>query len=299
MRLDNFDLNLLVALDALLAERNVTRAAERLNVTQSAMSASLRRLREALQDDLLVQVGRRMVPTAQALELAPRVSAALLQLRGLISSSTGFDPATSNRRFVIAASDYIATVLLTPLMRDFEQAAPGLRLDIVLPSERTPGLLDRGEYDLMLTPHEFMAEGHPAELVFEERQVVVGWSDNPILQQPLDLPTFINARHVGVRIDGRKTFVERALEQTGLSLNEELIAPSFIQVPHFLPGTGRIALMHERLARHMARILPLTLAEPPLAITPMQEMAQYHAARTGDTGLHWLLGKIHEQARRV
>src|SRR6478609_4616665 len=101
MRLDGFDLNLLLAFDTLLEERNVTRAAARLNVTQSAMSASLRRLREALGDPVLLQHGKAMVPTPHALALAPEVSAALATLRRLIQPSGGFDPASATRVFRI------------------------------------------------------------------------------------------------------------------------------------------------------------------------------------------------------
>src|SRR5688572_30072281 len=117
MRLDNFDLNLLVAFDALLEERNVTWAARRLNVTQSAMSASLKRLRDSLGDPILVQHGKAMVPTPHALALAPEVARAIATLRSLISAGTAFDPTKSDRCFKIAASDYVTTVLLVPLLR--------------------------------------------------------------------------------------------------------------------------------------------------------------------------------------
>src|SRR5690606_23986690 len=101
MRLDNFDLNLLIAFDVLVEERNVTRAAARLNLTQSATSAALKRLRQAMQDDILVQHGKKMIPTSHALRLAPQVAAAIAQLRSLISASATFDPRTSTRRFQI------------------------------------------------------------------------------------------------------------------------------------------------------------------------------------------------------
>jgi DNA-binding transcriptional LysR family regulator len=133
MRLEGFDLNLLLAFDVLLEERSVTRAARRLNVTQSAMSASLKRLREALGDPILLQHGKRMVPTPHALALAPEVAASIAALRRLIQPSSGFDPATSPRVFRIAASDYIATVALAPLLRELEREAPSLKLEISLP----------------------------------------------------------------------------------------------------------------------------------------------------------------------
>ena len=299
MRFDNFDLNLLVALDALLAHCSVTRAAEQLNVTQSAMSAALKRLRLAFGDELLVQSGRSMVPTASAMQLAPLVREELLRIRSLVSSATAFEPATSDRKFRIAASDYITTVLLVPLQRRLARLAPGVCLDIVLPTTVTADRLDQGEFDLMLTPREFAAEDHPFDLIFEERQVVVGCRENPLLASPLSLGDFVGAGHVAVRIDGRKTFIENALGEMGLAVRTEVIAPSFIQVPHFLPGTLRLALMHERLARHMAQFLPLAIAAPPVAIPVMQEVAQYHAARAGDAGLAWLRGLIAEQVRAL
>jgi DNA-binding transcriptional LysR family regulator len=298
MRLDNFDLNLLVALDALLTERNVSRAAERLNVTQSAMSASLKRLRDAFQDPLLIQSGRSMVPTPHALALAPQVSEAILRLRSLISAGTGFDSATSQRCFRIVASDYVTTVLLAPLMGSFERDAPGIGLEITLPAEDSFGRMARGEFDLLLTPSEFVGPGHPADLLFEEHHVVVGWSENPMMSGPIDAKDFAGARHVAVNIDGRNTFIEDTLERMGLTRKIEIQAPSFIQVPYLLPGTMRIALMHERLARLMAPILSLTIARPPFAIPAMREMMQYHSTRAQDAGLAWLRARLHELAQR-
>lgn len=297
MRLDSFDLNLLVALDALLTERSVTRAADRLNVTQSAMSASLKRLREAFGDDLLVQSGRNMIPTTNALVLAPRVNEELLRLRSLLSTGTAFDPGNSTRRFRIAASDYITTVLLVPVQRLLEVEAPGISMEISLPEDATADKLAKGDFDLVLTPSEFVAPDHPSQLLFEERQVLVGCKDNPVFAGAIDIETFKSARHAAVRIDGRNTYIENALDKMGLGFRPEIIAPSFIQLPYFLPGTNLIALMHERLARQMAEILPLAIAPPPFSIPLMQEMAQFHSARSADDGLLWLLSRLREIAQ--
>jgi LysR family transcriptional regulator, nod-box dependent transcriptional activator len=288
MRLDNFDLNLLVAFDALLEERNVTRAARRLNMTQSAMSASLKRLRDSFGDPILVQHGKAMVPTPHALLLAPEVARAIVTLRSLISAGTAFDPATSNRRFRIAASDYVATVLLAPLLRSLETKAPALRFDITLPADDTSARLAQGEYDLTLTPEEFADPKHPVELVFEERHVVVGCARNPELGETMTADQFALAGHVAVMIGGRNTFIENALDGLGLTRRIEVRAPSFIQVPWMLPGTRRIALMHERLARLMGPGLGLKVIEPPIALPVMREVLQYHSSRRNDAGLSWL-----------
>ncbi|HEY6814185.1 MAG TPA: LysR family transcriptional regulator [Croceibacterium sp.] len=292
MRLDHFDLNLLVAFEVLLEERSVTRAARRLNLTQSAMSAALKRLRETLGDPILLQHGKAMIPTPHALALAPEVSAALAGLRRLTLPSTGFDPSSSARVFRVAASDYIATVLLAPLLQALESEAPHVRLEIALPAESTPERLGKGEFDLVLTPEDFVEPDHPAELLFEEEHVVAGCVRNPLLAAPLTYEGFVSAGHVAVRIDGRNTHIENELARLGLSRRVEVHAPSFIQAPWLLPGTGRIALMHERLAALMAPLLALRVATPPFAIPPMREMMQFHATRAQDAGLLWLRGRL-------
>jgi DNA-binding transcriptional LysR family regulator len=292
MRLDHFDLNLLVAFDALIAERNVTRAAQLLRLTQSAMSAALKRLREALGDPILVQHGKTMVPTHYAQALAPEVAAAVAGLRRLIQPSAGFDPTTSTRVFRIAASDYIATVLLAPLLRALEEDAPGVRLEISLPSDATSRRLAVGDFDLLLTPEEFIDPAHPAELLFGERHVLVGCRHNPLFPGPLSLKAFAAAGHVAIRIDGRDTYIERELDRLGLVRRVEAHAPSFVQAPFLLPGTKRIALMHERLARMMAPLLGLTVAEPPFDLPVMHEMMQFHATRRADEGLIWLRERL-------
>ena len=297
MRLDNFDLNLLVAFDALLAERNVTRAARRLNVTQSAMSASLKRLREALGDSILVQHGRSMVPTPHAAALAPEVASTIATLRSLISAGTAFDPATADRRFRIAASDYITTVLLVPLLRSLEHEAPFVRLDVTLPADATSARLANGDYDLILTPEEFAEPSHPTELLFEERPVVVACARNRQLRARITPEQFARAGHVAVMIDGHNTFIEDALDGLGIARRIEVRAPSFIQVPWLLPGTCRIALMHERLARLMAPGLDLKVIEPPFPLPVMREVLQYHSSRQKDAGLSWLRAKLRQLAK--
>jgi DNA-binding transcriptional LysR family regulator len=292
MRLESFDLNLLVAFDALLDERSVSGAARRLNLTQSAMSAALKRLREALGDPILSQHGKAMVPTPHALALAPEVSATLDALRRLTSPSAGFVPMTSSRIFRVAASDYIATVVLGPLIKALESEAPSVRLDISLPADDTPARLAKGEYDLVLTPEDFIEPGHPAELLFEEAHVVVGCARNALFAAPMTREAFASAGHVAVRIDGRNTHIENELDRLGLVRRIEVHAPSFIQAPWLLPGTRRIALMHERLARLMAPLLGLSIAEMPFALPPMREMMQFHATRAQDAGLRWLRERL-------
>lgn len=288
MRLDNFDLNLLIAFDALLAERNVTQAARRLNVTQSAMSAALKRLREALNDEILAQHGKKMIPTVRALALAPEIAAVVQNLRSLIASSTSFDPARSDRRFKIAASDYITTVLIAPMLEHLQIEAPSVEIEVRLPDASSSKAMEEGDLDLLLTPEQFLAPDHPSERLFVERHVVVGCASNPILRGPPSVEDFYNCGHVSVQIQGQPTFIEAALQATGDRRRIEIVAPSFIQAPWMLRNTSRLALMHERLANLLSVPLALAIAECPIPLPVMNEMMQHHSARTDDPGLCWL-----------
>jgi LysR family nod box-dependent transcriptional activator len=273
VRLDNFDLNLLVAFEILLEERSVTRAAQRLNVTQSAMSAALKRLRESFQDELLVLHGKRMVPTQHALTLAPEVGAALVRLRSLIATGTGFDPATSKRRFHIDASDYITTVVLVPLIALLQEEAPGVRLDLSLPNTESNRRLENGEIDLLITPEEFLESDHPRE-------------------RPMTREAFLSSGHVAVRIFGRDSFIENILSKAVPERRIEVIAQSFIQVPWLLRGTRRLAVMHERLAKVSAPVFGLSFCDAPFDLPIMHEMMQHHVTRSSDAGLGWLRERL-------
>jgi LysR family transcriptional regulator, nod-box dependent transcriptional activator len=296
MRLDNFDLNLLVALHALLEECNVTRAAERLHLSQPAMSAALRRLRLAFNDDILVAHGKTMVPTSHAQSLAPIVAQALVSMQSLVSSSTVFDPKTSQRLFRIATSDYLSTVLIAPMLASLQTDAPSVRLEITAVNADSLSMLERGMVDFMLTPEQFLSPSHPKQLLFEERHVVVGWKDNPVFSKSMTEVAYYSCGHVAVEIAGRPSFAEERLRSGGDRRRIELVASSFTMVPWMLPGTGRLAIMHERLAQVMLPLLPLAVAPLPFAMAPMREMIQFHSARTSDGGLQWMLQRIKREA---
>jgi len=298
MRLDHFDLNLLIAFDALMEEQNVTQAAKRLHLTQSAMSAALKRLRESLNDEILVQHGKKMIPTSRAIALAPQIAAAIQGLRNLLASATAFDPRISTRRFRIVASDYITTVLIAPLLKELQTEAPGIEFDVLLPDSASRKALEDGELDLMLTPEQFLAGDHPRDLLFSERYVVVGWAQNPVFQQPLTIEAFESCGHVAVEIQGKSTFIEAAFRVAGDHRRIEVVAASFLQVPWMLRHTHRLALVHERLAHLLAEPFSLAVADCPIVLPAMNEMMQFHSARTNDPGLCWLRDKLKDAARR-
>ena len=298
MRFKGLDLNLLVALDILLAESSVSRAAERLHISQPAASAALGRLRDFFGDELLIQHGKRMIPTSYADSLAPEIRRILGQVDSIIQMSSDFDPGNSKRVFRLMASDYIAAVLIGPAIKRLAEVAPRIQLDIRLPSERVGIEFERGEIDLVLTPEEYISPNHPAELLFKEQHVVVGWEENPLLAKPLTSAEFFGSAHVIVTIGPARqlTYSERLLQSMATARTVEIFAPSFTVVPWLLIGTQRLTVMHDRLAQVFAEHLPLKIQPLPVAVPAMREMLQYHEARTHDAGIVWLRQLLHEMA---
>lgn len=294
MRFRGLDLNLLSAFSMLMAERSVSRAARRLNLSQPAVSAALARLRDHFDDELLVLRGKRMFPTALAESLGPRVDAALQTIAAIIDSSGAFDPATATRSFRIVASDYIVMVLIRPLIRALDTEAPHVRIVVELPGDRAGERLEESKVDLIVTPEEFASPRHPIEPLLTERHVLIGWADNPALAAPIDEATFAAMDHVGVLLgtDAPAAFADRQLEQLGRSRRIAVTVPDFSAVPWLVVGTNRVGLMHERLARMMAAHLPIAVQPLPFAFPPMREVLQHHGARSGDPGLRWLRERL-------
>lgn len=298
MRFKGLDLNLLVTLDVLMEERSVSRAADRLHLSQPAVSAALARLREYFNDPLLESQGRRMIPTAQALQLHPALTELLRSVDSMLVQSRQFDAATSTRWFRICISDYLTAVLLPRLVALLQAQAPGVRLDLQQPSELAQARLEQGAIDILLLPQENCLRDHPFELLFEEKYVVAGWSGNPLLAKPLDEEAFYASGHVAVGIgeQDRASFAEDHLLSRGRERRIEMLACSFTQAPELLIRTPRLTLMQERLAKVLATRQPIAWQPLPFDFPVMREMIQYHRARTSDPGLAWLVARLHEAA---
>lgn len=294
MRFKGLDLNLLVAFDSLLDTRNVSRSAERLNLSQSALSAALARLRDYFNDPILVPHGRRMHPTAFAESLLPQVRDALRQIDAVVATSTSFDPPTSRRKFGIINSDYVTIAVMVPLIRRLAEIAPTVAIEMMLPGEHSAQRLEEGSIDIVIVPDGYASPNHPSDLLFEERHVVVGWSGNPVLHGPVSAEDFCSAGHVAVSVGAFHTpsFADRHLEMLGVERRIEVRAPAFATVPALLEGTSRLAVMHERLALMLARRLPIGIQPLPFTIPLLRQMMQYHRARTMDEGLVWLRQQI-------
>ena len=300
MRLKGLDLNLLIALDILLEERSVSRAAKRLHLSQPAASAALGRLRGYFNDELLVMYGKRLIPTSFAENLLPELKRVMRQVDDLASMSTEFNPSQSERLFRFMASDYMVTVLMSNVLQVLASEAPQVKLDMRLPEDSVYQVFERGEIDLMVIPEEFLLPNHPAILLFEEPYVVVGWDQNPLLRKKLSTSSFFDASHVAVTLGSKRdpSFTERNMEKLGFQRQIDVFAPHFSAVPWLLVNTGRLAGMQERLAQKFTGVLPLKMVPLPFDFPIMRIMAQYHSAREKDQGLKWFLGLLAESAAK-
>ncbi|MFG3452304.1 LysR family transcriptional regulator [Stutzerimonas stutzeri] len=293
MNIYSFDLNLLRVLDALLRERNVSRAAERLSLSQPAVSNALNRLRELLDDPLLVRVGRAMQPTPRALSLEAPIRDALQQIEHTLNAGDFFDPATSRQRFVIAVTDYVELICMPPLMAHLAKVAPGIQLGI---QHLTPSLpaeaLDNGAIDLAVgrfldVPTRF----HTRRWASETLQVALR-KQHPLIEGDLDLTTFLRLRHLWVHGGQTRGMVDQWLEDHDLARDVVYTTPNYLQAAHIVASSDLAAVLPTGLARHFAGLLPLQLFDLPFDLGTFQLDIVSVAQRERDAALQWLIEQI-------
>ncbi len=293
MNIYNFDLNLLRVLDALLRERNVSRAAERLSLSQPAVSNALSRLRELLDDPLLVRAGRAMQPTPRALSLEAPIRDALQQIEHTLNAGDFFDPATSRQRFVIAVTDYVELICMPRLMAHLAQVAPGIQLAI---EHLTPSLpaeaLDNGELDLVLGRFvEVPTRFHTRRWASETLQVALRQS-HPLADEALDLDRFLRLRHLWVHGGQTRGMVDQWLEEHGLSRDVVYTTPNYLQAAHIVASSDLAAVLPTQLARYFAELMPLRLFELPFDLGSFRLDIVSVAQRERDAALQWLIEQI-------
>lgn len=298
MRFQRLDLNLLVALDALLSEQSVSLAADRLCLSQSATSSALGRLREYFNDDLLVLKGRQMVLTARAEELIEPTRAVLEQIRQTIAVAPEFDPTTSDRVIRFMASDYTTEVLLAPALEKFARLAPDMRFEIQHMSSAPVDALERGLVDLLVTVDFATSSDHPSELMFADDYVVVGDKNNPAMSQEMTGDLYLSLGHVTVRFGKTRipAFDDWYMRRKKQQRRVEIVTASFVTMPTLIIGTNRIGTMHRRLAEKLGKRYPLAFAEVPFEIPPVRELAQWDIANNNDTALRWVVKQLKQVA---
>lgn len=272
MNLRQFDLNLLVALDALLKERNVTRAAERLYLSQPAMSGILARLRQAFGDELLVRVGRNLEMTEFAASIAGRVHDCVRELEDLLEAGRPFTPATESHSFRIGASDYAVFLLFGPLIQKLTPLAPNISLHFVRLDLSTPGRIAAGEIDFGVWPAE-IEPGLPSAPLFEDGWVCAAWSRHPSIGERLTIEDFLRQPHLAFNVSdpGHTSVADEYLGRQGYERKIVASTESFTAAPFLISGTSLLTIVPKRLGERMAQYADIRLLELPFDVPPLRE----------------------------
>ncbi|MEV6001483.1 LysR family transcriptional regulator [Streptomyces griseomycini] len=295
MNLASLDLNLVVALRALLEERNVTRAGRRVGLSQPAMSAALAKLRRHFDDDLLARVGGHYELTALGQVLVDRTTAVCGLLERLFTSQADFDPAVESREFTLAATDYSVTVFGAELARAFDRDAPGIRVrftQIPVGIMEEPGAL-LSAVDGMILPHGIIS-GFPATELFQDHWVFLVAEDNHEVGDHLTRDDVARLPWVTyLRVYDSPAV--RQLGMLGIEPRVDVSVDSFSALPFLVAGTRRIALIPARLAERLRGTAPVRMMKPPYESVPLQEALWWHPVHTRDAAHIWL----RETAARV
>jgi DNA-binding transcriptional LysR family regulator len=301
MEIGTIDLNLLVPLNALLTERNVTRAAERASVGQPAMSASLSRLRKHFNDPLLVRHERQLVLTALAESLVEPVKNALSAAELVMSRSSTFDPTVEERSFSIQASDYVTLVVLRELIAELAFTAPRLRLNIAQPTTDFADQLRRGQVDFLILPTVSVGEKFPfpSQALFSDRFVIAVDEGNPTVGETITAEQFATTARVTHYGGAHPAVAETQLDRLGMQHQVRVSCQSFVLAPFLIAGTPLLSLMHERLARILAGAARLRIIEPPFDLPPIHEALYWNPRHTDDPAHIWLREEIVAAAEKL
>ncbi|MDR0346738.1 MAG: LysR family transcriptional regulator [Nocardiopsaceae bacterium] len=299
MELSGVDLNLLVALDALLAERSVTRAASRVGMSQPGMSNALARLRRQLRDPLLVREGMTLVPTPRAESLRQPVGEALALIQQALGERPGFDPARDQASFAVSCSDYSLLMLIGPLVRRLAATAPGVTIRVLPRSPDAVRLLRDGDADLVIEPVEIMPEvALPAQRLFTDRWLCCVWGGTSAVGDRMTLTDYLSLGHI-VYSMGRGqpvALVDQHLAQARVPRRIEFTVETFLLAPFLLQGTDLVTLVLERAAPHLRRTADVRFLEPPLDLPPITEMLWWHPRHSADPAHRWIRDRIAEIA---
>ncbi|MGY2236054.1 LysR family transcriptional regulator [Pseudomonas gingeri] len=320
---DRLDLNLLRVFDAVMEERSVLRASQRLHLSQSAVSHALSRLRDSVGKEIFVRTGKGMTPTHYAFEISGAVREALQNISAVLTrATTAFDPASARRSFVIAASDYSSTVLLPPFNRLLAAEAPGINL-VITPSTRLDlaEQLDLGRIDIALGMFQDRPERLRSHTLWQQEEVLVTGRHHPTAQRAITLqdmatyalvvmslgtaadgapPSYILERGLSRQTDGYdRAALESALETLGQQPRRQVLIPHFMAIPMLLEESDLMAIVPRPLAAVFSRTLGLVTQELPYHCVSRSLELIWHSHNDADPAQRWLRSQLSEVASRV
>jgi LysR family nod box-dependent transcriptional activator len=296
LNLRTVDLNLLVVLDALLNERNVSRAGERIGLSQPAMSAALARLREIFGDPLLVRVGRELALTHYAEELIVPLREALDRIEITLQQKARFDPRTDARTFSISASDYAVFVLLAPFVRVVASEALNVTIHLLPRSRDAARVLQSNQADLVIEPSELIQETEfPSSPLISDRWLCAVDANNPLTPDGrITKEQFLRLPHLayGIGQDRQLNLADQYLAQTGIQRRIDVTVESFLLAPFLIEGTELVSHVLERTARRLADTTNIRLMESPFDLPDVHVAMYWHPRHTTDPGHRWLRERL-------
>ena len=311
MKVNRIDLNLLVYLDALLRERNVTQAANQLNLSQPAMSNGLRRLRELFNDPLLVRTSEGMTPTERALELEPVVREVLSKIDQAVQPRGEFEASTAQRVFRIMASDYAESTLFPSVLGKLRTLAPGLTLDIMTPSDVSFLDVERGKVDMVINRFDSMPQSFHQIHLWDDSFTCVLSPENPVLND-FTLENYLQANHVwvsktgmgvGVGVDPsdvqRLGWVDAALNRLGKKRQIRVFTRHYQAAMTLAEQNDLIVTLPTRAAQLKLNNPRVVLREPPLEIPPLELKMAWSPLLQHNPANKWLRKLIVDTAREL
>lgn len=284
MQVSNVDLNLLRTLNVLLSEMNVTRAAEQLNVTQQAMSGSLKRLRLHFNDELLEPVGRHLELTPLAVALKTPLRELMLTVELTLAIKPSFDPLCSTRQFRIALSDYASITFLPLLMPLLARAAPGIGCEFFPIDDAVFHDIEEGKLDFCLLPSNWrlyqntQPVGLRSLILFEDDFVCAVDHDHPHCGSTMTVAEYAAMSHTIARFSGNiRSLFDHALTVAQLEISVAATARSFTNLLFMVPGTPHVATAQRKLVMAFSAMLPIRMIECPIPIDTLYENLSWHA----------------------
>ncbi len=295
MNIQSIDLNLLLVFEALMDERNVTRAAKRVGLSQPAMSNALTRLRRTFNDQLLVKTPGGMVPTPTAQTLIEPVHTALAHLRAALETKRAFNPADSNRTFHILANDYVEITLLMRLLRTLRTRAKGIKLRFHRPRNlfeppTSSELTESFDLAISLSPNALALDASVrSELLWEEGNVCIASNSHPVIRNKISLRQYAEAEHLAVFYKQQgQGVIDTLLAQKGFARRAVLQVPHFITVLFAVSETDLIATVPESFAKKFSKQLKLQVLALPITIPPFRLTLLWHERFHNDPAHQWM-----------
>ncbi|WP_042143925.1 MULTISPECIES: LysR family transcriptional regulator [unclassified Pseudoalteromonas] len=311
MNINKIDLNLLVYLDTLLRECNVTRAANQLSITQPAMSNGLKRLRNLLNDPILVRTSDGMVPTERAKELQPVIRGVLLTLEETLQPNRDFEPSKSKRVFRIMASDYAASTLAPKLLNKLQLHAPDTTLDIVTPSDVTFHDVENGKVDMAINRFDNLPQSFHQKRIWKDSFSCLVNANNPVIEN-FSLDSYLKARHiwvsktgfgVGVGMDPADVqklgWVDEALAKFGKQRNIASFTRNYHVAIHLAKEQNLIATLPSKVANIYKNNSDVVILDAPFPIAPFELDMIWSPLLHRDASHIWLRQQISEVAQEL